>query len=76
MSAYTEAGAQRLAAMWCHRMQALLSVWRQSGCADTYEFSAEDVESYEEPPAGVDLPVEAALAFRRRLDTIRALRPK
>ena len=72
---YTEAGAERLAQLWCHRMQGYLDIWRAHGAADDFRFDDAVLSSYEEPEAG---PVHAggSDSFQRRLATIRAIRPR
>ena len=74
---YTEAGAERLAQLWCHRLQWYLDVWMAHGRAEDFRFDDALVASYDEPPAGPAGHTGGEDdAFQRRLATIRATRPR
>ena len=72
---YTEAGAERLAQLWCHRLQRYLDLWRAHGKADDFHFDDAVLSTYEEPEAGPG-DLDACVSFQRRLATIRASRPR
>lgn len=76
VKAYSEVGAQRLAELWCHRMQWCLDVWRASDCEAGFMFTDGDMASYEEPEVGVAVEDGLRAAFQRRLASIRAIRPR
>lgn len=73
---YTEEGAQRLASMWCHKMQWCLEWWRTTGCSSQATFPPGLLDSYSEPDVGIELVGAAKASFARRLALIRAVKPR
>ena len=72
---YTEVGAERLAQLWCHRLQWYLDLWMSHGKADDFHFDDAVLSTYEEPEVGLG-HLEASVSLQRRLATIRAIRPR
>lgn len=73
---YTEEGARALCALWCHRMQWYLDLWRASGREDAFIFAEDDLLEYVEPEASAPAGQKEAAAFAQRLASIRAIRPR
>jgi hypothetical protein len=74
--AYGENGAQRLATLWCHRMQWYLDLLRAHGREEDFVFLEVELQLYEEPVVELELAGEMGVVFRRRLETIRAMKPR
>ena len=72
---YSEDGAQRLAQLWCHRMQWFLQLWQAHDRDEGFRFGEHEISMYEEPEVGFEIAGELGVVFNRRLAAIRAIKP-
>ena len=74
---YTEEGCLVMIRSWLHRMNYLYTVWTESGCSATFQFSDADFQTYTEPRELALFEARATTeGVRARIRALRCIAPR